>query len=431
MNPVYVIGSEIGSNVLAEAYKDTVSRAEILVGGSALLDKWGSICSGARRVELGGAQGIPLHAAIDTLRNAWNNGLRVVVLADGDPLYFGIGTTLARNLPAGALRILPGLSVLQTACARLGLPWADVSSISLHGRDDWRPLAIAVQRGQPICVLGDSAHGPSELAAWLLDRGAVWLRMHLFTDLNTANERHMDLSLPDARAMRSASGFTREDNPDGGESGYTAPTILLVPEEGHNAPSFSLRLEARLPHAGNGLITKGPIRTGALAELDIQPHDVIWDIGSGTGAVAFAASTLAWAGWICAVESKPERVSMIRENRRHLAALNVDVIESLAPHGLSMLPDPNAVFVGGGLSDARRASDLLDAIVARLRPGGRIVAACVLFGSLERLRTYARSAGIEADVTMIQAAASQPLAGDLRLEAHNPVFLVSLHKAGL
>jgi precorrin-6Y C5,15-methyltransferase (decarboxylating) len=428
MNPVHVVGAEIGSNALPDSYVSVLSRAEVLVGGSVLLDKWGATCPGARRVELGGVHGIPLHAAIDTVHNAWKNGLRIVVLADGDPLYFGIGATLIRNLPVSALRILPGVSVLQTVCARLGLPWADASSISLRSRDDWRPLSVAVRRGQTVCVLGDSAHGPSELAAWLLDRGADWLRMHLFKELNTPNERRLDLSLAEALALRSTANAAT-DGTDGEEADFTTPTVLLVPEEGRAAPGFSQPLDGRLPHADAGLLARGPIRASALLALDIQPHDIIWDIGAGAGSIAFAASALAWDGWVCAVEDKPERVRALHENRRRLAALNVDIIENHAPHGLNMLPDPNAVFVGGGLSDTRRTSDLLDAIVARLRPGGRVVAACTLLSNLERLRAYARGAGIEAEVTLIQAAASRPLADDMVLEAYNPVFLASLRKA--
>ena len=439
MNPVHVIGTEIGSNMLPETYAALVGRAEVLVGGSLLLDKWSRLCPGARRVDLGGSRGVPLHAAIDTLHNAWKNGLRVVVLADGDPLYFGIGTTLTRSLPLNALRILPGISALQAACSRLGLPWSGITSVSLHGRDDWRPLAVAVRRGQPVCVLGDAAHGPAEVAAWLLDRGANWLRMHVFAGLNTGDERHLELALPEAVKLQlptdaPVSGDDTAPPADSGPargeggSGFFAPTMLLLPEEHGMLPGPSLRLDARLCQTDGGLITKGPVRAAALAALDIHPHDVVWDIGSGSGSVAFSAAALAWAGWVCAVESRPERVDMIRANRRHLAALNLEIVESHAPHGLNMLPDPDAVFVGGGLGDARRAADLLDALVARLRPGGRIVAACVLLGSLERLRAYARSAGIEADIAMIQAGESRSLADDVRMEAHNPVFLISLRK---
>lgn len=423
MNPVHVVGTEIGSKSLPEAYAAIVARAEVLIGGSALLDRFSPLCPSARRMDLGGGQGVPLHAAIDTIHNAWKNGLRVVIMADGDPLYFGIGTTLTRRLPVSALRILPGISVLQAVCSRLGQPWTDITSISLHGRDDWRPLAVAVRRGHPICVLGDSGHGPVEVASWLLERGANWLHMHLFTDLNTPEEQHRELTLAQAAALRTCDA-TGEDV----AASFPAPTMMLTPEDGHMLPGPSLRLDPHLPHMQEGLFTKGPVRAAALAALDIRPHDVIWDIGSGSGSVAFAAAALAWGGWVCAVESKPERAAMIRANRSHLAALNVDIIESQAPHGLNMLPDPDGVFVGGGLGDARRAGDLLDAVVARLRPGGKVVSACVLLGSLERLRAYARDAGIDATITVIQSGESRDIAGDVRIEANNPVFLVSMTK---
>ena len=416
MHPVRILGTEIGSHALSEASTARIGRADMLVGGAALLDRWGARCSSAELLSLGGPQAVPLSRILERIKDAWQANLRVVVLADGDPLYFGIGASLARALPTEALRFTPGLSSLQCACARLGLPWPSVPSVSLHGRDDWRRLArafaVGCASGNPICVLGDASHGPRAVAEWLQERG-VLCRLHVFTDLNTGAEVHQEYSLEEAARLNATP---------------PAPTMLLFSDE-RPRPD---RMDSYLPHTDGDLLTKLPVRAAAVANLGLRPESVMWDIGSGSGSVAFAASTLAWAGWVCAVERQERRSAMIRENRRALGALNVDILTAHAPLGLESLPSPDALFLGGGLGgnphDGTEAHDLLHILMNRLKPGGRMVAACTLLASLEHLRTFAVDQNYPAEILMVQAAESVPLAQDVRLAGHNPVFLVRLTK---
>ncbi len=412
MHSVRIFGTEIGSHALSEAAAARVRQADLLIGGAALLDRWAGLCPEAETLSLAGARAVPLSRVLESVKQAWQDGKRVVVLADGDPLYFGIGASLSRVLPAQALRFSPGLSSLQCACARLGLPWFSVPSVSLHGRDDWRGLATALHTGwasgNPVCVLGDARNGPRATALWLRERGAA-CRLHVFTDLNTGAEAHQEYSLDEAAAL---------------EADPRAPTMLLFPEP-RVRPD---RLDSSLPQTDGGLMTKLPVRAAAVAGMGIRPDSVVWDIGAGSGAVAFAASALAWSGWVCAVEQVERRSAMIRENRRALGALNVDILTARAPLGLESLPAPDAIFLGGGLGAAQNAGELLEVLAGRLKPGGRLVAACVLLHSLERLRAFAEDRGWTARMTLIQAAESAPLGQDLRLAAHNPVFLVLMEK---
>ena len=416
MHPVRILGTEIGSHALSEASAARIGRADMLVGGAALLERWSTLCPSAELLSLGGPQAVPLSQILERIKDAWQANLRVVVLADGDPLYFGIGASLARALPAKALRFAPGLSSLQCACARLGLVWPLVPSVSLHGRDDWRRLAVAFAvgcaSGSPVCVLGDVSHGPRAVAEWLQERGAL-CRLHVFTDLNTGAEAHQEYSLDEATRLN-------VDPP--------APTMLLFPDE-QPRPD---RLDSHLPQTDGELLTKLPVRAAAVAQLRLRPESVVWDIGSGSGSVAFAASALAWAGWVCAVERQERRSAMIRENRRALGALNVDILTTHAPLGLESLPNPDAIFLGGGLGgnshDETKTHEFLQILMHRLKPGGRMVTACTLLASLERVRTFASAQKYPAEILMVQAAESVLLAQDVRLVGHNPVFLVRLTK---
>lgn len=403
-NIIAVIGTEIGSHDLTrEEDRERLAAAQVLAGGESLVSRWKPLCPQARVLLLGGG-GLAFADFHEAVRQAWQDGERVVVLADGDPLYYGIGASLARILPPESLLLLPGHSCLQTAWARLGLPWSGARSASLHGRDGWRELATALAGGQPVCILGDAAHGAPQVAAWLLERGLQG-SLHRFAGLNTPREIHDVYSLEEAAARTEQEAM---------------PLLLFMPDA-------ACRPAARLNPSGliadGALITKPAVRAAVVALMRIRSDAVVWDIGSGSGSIAFAAADLAWNGWVCAVEGQAKRSAMIRENRRLLQAVNVDVLTARAPEGMEALPDPDCVNVGGGLGDtADAASALLKAVAARLRPGGRVTAPCVLMGSVTLFLDFARARGWACGATLIQASELAPLGGGERFEAQNPVF---------
>jgi precorrin-6Y C5,15-methyltransferase (decarboxylating) len=168
-----------------------------------------------------------------------------------------------------------------------------------------------------------------------------------------------------------------------------------------------------------------------LACLGILPGDTVWDIGAGSGAVSIDASRLAWRGRVFAVEPKPARAAAIRVNRKRCRACTVEIVEGLFPDCLAAasLPRPQRIFLGGGLGGAsEKAEALLRSAWDQLLPGGRLAAHCVLLASLERARAVLGALAGEVAVSVVTAAESTPLAGDLRLQALNPVFLVTARK---
>ena len=384
-----------------------LAEADVLAGGERMLD---AIPQGAEeRVRLAA----PLEKALRTIRDRHAAGRRVLVLADGDPLYFGIGATLVRTLGAACVRILPQVSSLQAACARLGLPWHDVRSCSLHGRHGWQSLHTALRAGTPVCVLTDARYSPGVIARHLLDRGADWLRMAIFERMGAADEAGAVLSLDEA-AVRPESG--------------TCATVLLLPHGRPRIPFPGMDHSRFARHAG--LVTKRPVRAAALSLLRVEPHHVVWDIGSGSGAVALEAAALAWAGQVCAVERHAMRAIDIQHNRRLTGALNVDIRYGSAPDCLPGLPAPDRIFLGGGLGGRQgaQAEALLKALCAYLPAGGRLVAACVLLGSLHAALEFFHTLGWPLELECVQAAEARPLAGDIHLAAHNPAYLLAVEK---
>lgn len=199
----------------------------------------------------------------------------------------------------------------------------------------------------------------------------------------------------------------------------------------------------------NNLLTKGPVRAAGLAALGVEAGDTVWDLGAGSGAVSVEAARLAWRGQVIAVEAKAGRIPLIEENRRRFSAANLEIVHGLLPealeHCLARHPRPKRVFFGGGLGresgDGCRGEDgdgngvvpagperIFRSAWEALLPGGRMVIHCVLLSTLEFVRAELDRLGVAAEVTCIQASRSAPLAGDIRLQAMNPVFLVSASK---
>lgn len=408
--PVVVMGIAGGCGAVPEPQRQLLASADLLCAGHGLLQR---LFPGVRENDSANGNTLLLSAPLEPvyarIAEAHAAGLRVLVLADGDPLFFGIGASLARRMGRGAVRIIPALSSLQLACARLALPWHDVVCLSLHGRDCFGPLNASVGRGAPLCVLTDGDIRPDAVARHLLDRGVDWFFAHIFERLNFPDETATHVPLDKAADM------------DFGP----ACTLVLRPSGPPRRPFLGLDTGALA--AEDGVVTKTPVRAAALALLRIAPGHTVWDIGSGSGAMAIEAAALAHQGCVVAVEKKPERVLCIEENRRRFGAALVDIHLGEAPDCLDALPEPQRIFIGGGLS-GKDGLRMLLYVSRRLPPGGRVVVACVLLNTLVRCRDFFRDQGWHCEIVSVQAAESRPLAGDVHLAAMNPVFALSAQK---
>ncbi|WMW66828.1 precorrin-6y C5,15-methyltransferase (decarboxylating) subunit CbiE [Nitratidesulfovibrio liaohensis] len=448
MHPVTVIGCGLRGTPLPSGHAAALAQAQVLAGGARLLESFPE--HPGQRIVIGAA----LDAALQAMDACRARGLRVAVLADGDPLFFGIGARLAGHFGPEALRVLPAASCLQQAAARLALPWQDARCVSLHGRNDYRPLASALRRalheGVPVCVLTDGHNTPGAIARFLIERGVTGLRLHAFADMGSPDERHVAFALPhDTTRMKEQVAAVgergepdkRDELDDLDELGGNC-TVLLVPRAAP-APSPHAPIgRSALPVLGipdqdfamqARLITKWPVRAAGLAALRIAPGHTVWDLGAGSGAVSVEAAALARDGLVVAVERDPARVALIEQNRRRFRAPNLHVVHAELPGCPDDLPDPDRIFMGGGLSGeghSPQADPLLDAVCRRLPPGGRLVVHCVLLGTLERVRAALVRHRWPAEVACIQASEAVPLLGDLRLAAMNPVFIVAATQPG-
>ncbi len=407
-SPVTVVGlgsaPPLSLSQLPPCYQDAIAKADILAGGQRLLDLFPN--EAAERIPLSS----PLKQALQHLQKAHSAGQRIVVLADGDPLFYGIGSTLIRLFGASSVQIFPGISSLQEACSRLALPWHNVICLSLHGREDVHPLNVAVTKDRPICILTDATTTPDIIARHLLDRGVDWFHVHVFEHMGTPEEKTYALTL----AETANTGFSN------------ASTLILLPSQAARRPLMCISDKDLSPE--NGLITTKPVRAAALSLLQIAPHHCVWDIGAGSGAVSLEATALAYEGAVIAIECSTGRAFGIQEKRRRFGAATLEIHLGTAPDCLPELPDPDRVFIGGGLNSAE-AGAILGHVAHRLPIGGRVVISSVLLGTLQHALRFFEKMRWETELVSIQAAEGKPLAGDIRLAAFNPIFLVAATKA--
>ncbi len=349
----------------------------------------------------------PLEAALETDRP-------VVVLASGDPLWFGIGRLLLLHLGPERLRFHPAPSSLQLAFARLGRPWQDASWISLHGRDP-EPLATALQkRPQALAVLTDPGRGGAEEVRRILRASGLEVAYALWLC-----ER---LGHPAERVQRLAPAAPLPPDCD------PLHLVLLIaeppapPRDPAALPLFGLDDGLFLQHDDRpGLMTKREVRIQLLADLELPAQGVLWDIGAGVGSVGLEALRLRpeLRAWF--LEQRGGSASLIAANAERLGVKPAGVLEGRAPEDLAALPDPDRVLIGGG--GCQRAA-LLAAVLERLRPAGVVVIPLATVEALAELRPLLEQAGLTVSVSQHQAWRGAPLAEGTRLAPLNPVLVL-------
>ena len=420
---IAVIGTDAGGLAsLTAASLALVAQADLVAAPKRLLaglPAWWELEQAAGRVEVGKACPALVasdqpDAAFTKLEAGRAEGQRAVVLASGDPLWFGIGRLLLQRFGPEALAFEPAPSSMQLAFARIGRPWQDASWISLHGRDSEALAAALQKRPVALAVLTDPHQGGAAAVRTLLrasgleESYAFWLC-----------ER---LGHPAERVQRLAPQAPLPPDLD------PLNLVLLVAEppaplaDPSDLPLFGLEdgLFLQLPDRP-GLMTKREVRIQVLADLDLPRTGVLWDLGAGVGSIGLEALRLRPGLELWALEQRGGSASLIRANAERLGVTPAGVVEGRAPEALAELPDPDRVVIGGGGSE--RAA-VLAAVIQRLRPGGRVVIPLATIEALAELRPLLERAGFALGVSQHQAWRGAPLADGTRLAPLNPVLVL-------
>jgi precorrin-6Y C5,15-methyltransferase (decarboxylating) len=395
---VQVIGLGLGPQDMTPRMAGAIQQAEVLAGGKRLLD-WMPQHTGVR-LELSGG----FNAWLDNVA-AMARDKKVAVLASGDPGFFGVAKAVVERLDSDNVSVLPNVSAMQAACARLNLPWGNAGHVSLHAEDGrgWQKLWQAMAQSDLVSVYTRPGAGPAKIAAILMERGLRNWRMHVLENLG-ADDEHVSCYQPKDAAGKD----------------FSALSVVLLERIAPIEPPKIGAHEDDYQHE-KSLITKAEVRAVALAKLELGQGMTLWDIGAGSGSLGMEASLLIPGGQVVAVEQHPERVSMIEANRAKFGVGMLEIVRGKAPEVLTDLPAPHRVFIGGG---GRDVAEIIRVVVNHLQTGGIIVASAVLLESMRSAGVAMEDAGLTVDQTLIQVSRSSEVAGQTMMKALNPVWLI-------
>jgi len=350
-----IIGiGEDGLSGLGTLAREVIDDAEFLFGGE-------------RHLALVGKKGLiwksPLEDSFVELDQL--QGKKVVVIATGDPMWFGIGATLGRRYGPDAIKVIPSSSAFSLVAARLTWPLNEIDCLTVHGRDLDRVRAFLMP-GNKLIILTNDGNTPGQIAELLKDTGFGGSLLTVFSQMGGTDERRFEGTAID---------LDHDAIPD-----LNTVAIECLADEG-------LILKARTPglpddvFEHDGQLTKREVRAITVSSLAPMPGQMLWDIGAGCGSIGIEWLRGTLNARAIAVERNMDRLGMINRNSLALGVPELKVIFGEALTEIIGLPSPDAVFIGGGLT----TDGLLEYCWQNLRPGGRLVANAVTFESERRL----------------------------------------------
>jgi precorrin-6B C5,15-methyltransferase / cobalt-precorrin-6B C5,C15-methyltransferase len=335
-------------------------------------------------------------------------GTPVCVLASGDPMWFGIGASLARHVPPEECTVYPAPSSFSLAAARLGWPIQDVVPLTVHGR----PLEALHPHIQPqarLLILSENGRSPAAIARLLSERGFGASRLSVFEHLGGPTERRIDGTAQDWPEERTADLSLVAVHCLAGGGSARFSTLAGLPDDAY---------------IHDGQLTKRSARAVTLAHLAPSPGELLWDIGAGCGSIGIEWMRCHPSCRTIAVEADAVRCGLIAENSRRLGVPGLRRIEGRAPAAVFGLEMPDAIFIGGGLSDPGVMEHCWEALPV----GGRLVANAVTLQGEALLTEWRRRTGGE--LMRISVARAEPLGRFEGWRAAMPVTLLAAAKPG-
>lgn len=394
------------SEWVAPAIEEMVNQCDILLGGIRALKLFPDFKGDTCRVS--GNLGVTLEA----LQMALSQGKRAGVLVSGDPGFYSLLPLLKREFPLEEIQVFPGISSLQFAFARAGIPWQEAELFSVHGR----PLeSLPLNLNKPIGVLSGGGNTPQKIAKYYQIYGFN-PRISLGNSLSYPEELWLNT---DAQELKNL----QED--------FSNAVLVIHPEVSRENMEQSLLLHPKSIGVkdeafirGNVPMTKSEIRVQVLAKAGIVPSDRVLDVGAGTGSISIEAALLANRGCVYAIEENPEAQELILQNQEKFEVRNLRLIRGTAPAALQDIPLMDVCIIGGSHG---QIPEILHQ--APLVPGGRVVLTAVTLETVAQgMEALKRLEYQDIDVVSIQAVRWKGIKDIHLAQAQNPVFIISGHK---
>ena len=410
---IHIIG--VGGDGLAgltSRGRELLTAADLVLGSEPTLGLLPELKAEKARI------GSDMQEVLRLLEGRLSGGKRIVIVAGGDPLFYGVARYLCDRLGKDRFEVLPHVSSMQLAFARIKESWEEayLTNLATHPLDD---VLDRIRTAETVGLFTNDHYDPARVARELLARGLDYFRGYVCENLGAPNERVTqgeltELAELDFDPLNVMILKRKPDRPD-------QPRVAGFRRFGNPDDVFA---QSR---PKSGLITQAEVRSIALAQLDIQPGNVVWDIGAGSGSVAIEAAQLAHPGIVHAIEQDAADYHLILANAETFGVKNLKAVHATAPAGFADLPAPDAVFVGG---TGREVARLLESAFAALRPGGRLVVNVATLEMLNAAYTVLKGLASQVQVLLVNLARGTEQLETLRFEAVNPTFLLSASKAG-
>jgi precorrin-6Y C5,15-methyltransferase (decarboxylating) len=412
LNKIHIIGiGDDGLEGLTAAGRQLIDKAQLLVGAEALLGKLPA--TSAERIVIGSN----LDEVVERLGKAGDK--RIVVLASGDPLFYGIARYLCDKLGKDRFEVIPHVSSMQMAFARLKESWEEafLTNLANHSIEQ---VVDKIRIADKVGLFTSDASPPAAVARALLDRKIDYFSAYVCENLGSPDECVTQGELAEIAE---------------GEFSSLNVMVLVRKPDMPDRPSDAVgrRLFGNPDDAfkqskpQSGLLTPAEVRALALAQMDLGPTSIVWDIGAGSGSVSVEAAQIASGGTVYAIEMDPLDFPLIAHNAGRFGVSNLQPVFGHAPEAWESLPDPDAIFIGGS---GRGIGSLVEQAFTRLKPGGRLVAEVSSIESLSSVNEALHRATNSVQVWMVNLARGTFQLERVRFEAMNPRFLFAAIKPG-
>jgi precorrin-6Y C5,15-methyltransferase (decarboxylating) len=402
-----------GAAGLSKKRLQIIANATVLGGSARHLSYFPN--HGAIRIKLG-----DLMETVETIRHYFERQEKVVILVSGDPLFFGLGRFLLTQFSAEDLQFHPHISSVQLAFSSLKISWQDARVVTVHGRDFDELIALLKKGTEKIAVLTDSNHNPASILD-LYNSLDIPVIYDFWVCENLGNEEEKITHYPEGKNLQNQS---------------ISPLNVVILIRKNQSINSSSDLE-KLPLLGlpdrlfssfadcPGLMTKREVRVMILGELALQPNQVVWDVGAGTGSVSIEIARLCPSSQVYAIEKTAIGISLIETNCQKLQVKNVICIHGKAPEILLDLPLANSIFIGGS---AGNLSNILELCQQKLKDGGRIVMALATLENLQESINWFKQSQWDYHLLQAQISRSMPIANLTRFTPLNPVTIITAVK---
>ncbi|HEV2969284.1 MAG TPA: precorrin-6y C5,15-methyltransferase (decarboxylating) subunit CbiE [Pirellulales bacterium] len=410
VHKIQIVGiGDDGLDGLTAQARRLIERADLLIGDEPTL----ALAPGMGRARL--ALGSNLEAVVERISGVKDG--QIVVLASGDPLFYGVARYLCDRLGKERFEVLPHVSSMQLAFARVKESWEEafLTNLANHSVED---VIEKIRVADKVGIFTSESCPPSAVARGLLDSRIDYFWAYVCENLGSPDERVTQGEL------REIAGD--EFSPLNVMILVRKPAAPDRPTEAMGLRLFGnpdqLFLQSRPKH---GLLTPAEVRAIALAQMDLGPASVVWDIGAGSGSVSVEAAQIAASGTIYAIEMDADDHQLIRANAERFGVKNLVAVLGRAPDAWADLPDPDSIFVGGS---GREITRLVELAFGRLRAGGRLVANVGSIENLSGVHAVLSNYVGDVGVWMINVARGVYQLERVRFDALSPTFLLAVVK---